>query len=302
MTLNRPIAWRRRLRAESDGLPYLEPECCGPLSLDALFVETANTAKSRERRSSGIKKSHNQHRRQLPGVLPAPIRCRRSRTPTQPNLANYTQTINNDITTLTNTAEHYNVRRNGYHERCSFAYRKTGRTCGASGRTGSARCAIPAAFHPERPDRPADRRAESCLFSVRAPIDGVVSAVPAVVGEAVPSPAVSYGVPDGELAEVTLNEIDAAKVTLGDKATLSFDAFPDLSLAGQVTELDPVGTVSQGVVNYNAQIAFQANSSRTQAGEARHEHDGEHCDAGRSECYSATECRRHDAGDGRAIA
>jgi multidrug efflux pump subunit AcrA (membrane-fusion protein) len=91
--------------------------------------------------------------------------------------------------------------------------------------------------------------------SIRAPIDGVVASVPSVVGQNVPSPAVSI-VSNGQLAQITLNEVDAAKVNLGDKATLSFDAMSGLSLAGTVTEIDPVGTVSQGVVNYNVQINF----------------------------------------------
>ncbi len=100
--------------------------------------------------------------------------------------------------------------------------------------------------------------------SIRATIAGVVASVPSVVGEDVPSPAVTI-VSDGQLAEVTLNEVDAAKVQLGNKATLTFDALPDVSLAGTVTEIDPVGTVSAGVVNYNVQIGFTqpANTSST---------------------------------------
>ena len=98
--------------------------------------------------------------------------------------------------------------------------------------------------------------------SLKAPIGGIVSAVPAIVGVTVPSPAVSM-VTQGKLAQVTLNEVDAAKVALGDKATLAFDALPDLSLAGQVSEIDAVGTVSQGVVNYNVQVAFEEASGTT---------------------------------------
>ncbi len=99
--------------------------------------------------------------------------------------------------------------------------------------------------------------------SVRAPIGGVISAESSVVGTTVPSPAVSM-VTQGELAEVTLNEVDAAKVAIGNKATLTFDALPDLSLAGTVSEIDTVGTVSQGVVNYNVQVAFEEASGTTQ--------------------------------------
>ena len=55
------------------------------------------------------------------------------------------------------------------------------------------------------------------------------------------------------------------KWSLGDQATLTFDALPNLSLAGTVVEIDPVGTVSQGVVSYNVQIGFSqpADTSST---------------------------------------
>jgi HlyD family secretion protein len=100
--------------------------------------------------------------------------------------------------------------------------------------------------------------------SIRAPISGVVSAVAAVVGEDAPSPVVSI-VGDNDIAEVTLNEVDAAKVSVGDKATLAFAALPNISVAGQVVEVDAVGTVNQGVVNYNVQIGLVGlNATTTQ--------------------------------------
>jgi multidrug efflux pump subunit AcrA (membrane-fusion protein) len=100
--------------------------------------------------------------------------------------------------------------------------------------------------------------------SVTAPISGVVSAIGAIVGETAGSDAVTI-VGDGEVAQVTLNEINAAKVSLGDPATLTFEAINGLSLAGQVVQISPVGTVSQGVVSYNVQIGFSqpANTSST---------------------------------------
>ena len=99
--------------------------------------------------------------------------------------------------------------------------------------------------------------------SLRAPIDGIVSSLPAVVGATVPSPAVSV-VGGGKIAEITLNEVDAAKVSVGDKATLTFDAINGLSLAGQVAEIDPVGTVSQGVVSYNVKVGFAEAAGQDQ--------------------------------------
>lgn len=100
---------------------------------------------------------------------------------------------------------------------------------------------------------------------ITAPISGIIASIPAVVGEAPTSPVATI-VGDGQVAEVTLNEVDAAKVQVGDKATLTFGALPDLSVAGTVIELDPVGTVSQGVVNYNAQVALAVPNDQIKPG------------------------------------
>jgi len=69
-----------------------------------------------------------------------------------------------------------------------------------------------------------------------------------------------------KIAEITLNEIDAAKVKVGDLATLTFDALPDLTLKGKVSQIDPVGVQSQGVVNYNFQITFDQSDERLKPG------------------------------------
>lgn len=65
-----------------------------------------------------------------------------------------------------------------------------------------------------------------------------------------------------KIATVSLNEVDIAKVKVGQKATLTFDAIDGLSIAGEVTETDIIGTVSQGVVNYNVKIAFDTQDLR----------------------------------------
>ena len=53
---------------------------------------------------------------------------------------------------------------------------------------------------------------------------------------------------------------------MGDKAILTFDAVDGLSIAGQVTEIDTIGTVSQGVVSYNVKITFATQDSRIKPG------------------------------------
>lgn len=68
------------------------------------------------------------------------------------------------------------------------------------------------------------------------------------------------------IAEISLNEIDVAKVKAGQKATLTFDAVPDLTITGQVAEVDTVGTVSQGVVTYAVKIIFDTQDERVKSG------------------------------------
>ena len=100
---------------------------------------------------------------------------------------------------------------------------------------------------------------------IRAPIAGIVSVVNAVVGETVSSLTVSM-IGEGQIAEITMSETDAINVKIGNRATLTFDAIEGLSIAGTVTEIDPVGVVSQGVVSYSAKISFNDTTNRVKPG------------------------------------
>jgi HlyD family secretion protein len=96
---------------------------------------------------------------------------------------------------------------------------------------------------------------------VTAPFGGIIASVPVITGDNVSSgTTLATIITSRDLATVTLSEVDVAKISLGDKATLTFNAIPNLTIAGQVVEIDSVGTVSQGVVNYNVQISFDATN------------------------------------------
>ncbi|MBI3981085.1 efflux RND transporter periplasmic adaptor subunit [Candidatus Microgenomates bacterium] len=49
---------------------------------------------------------------------------------------------------------------------------------------------------------------------------------------------------------LNLTEIDVTKVKIGNKVTLTFDAFPGKTFMGKVISIDTVGTVSSGVTTY----------------------------------------------------
>jgi macrolide-specific efflux system membrane fusion protein len=63
-----------------------------------------------------------------------------------------------------------------------------------------------------------------------------------------------------------LAETDVPSVTLGQKVVLTFDALPDLTLTGKVSEVDSSGTVSQGVVSYNATITPDTSNDSIKGG------------------------------------
>ena len=104
-------------------------------------------------------------------------------------------------------------------------------------------------------------------YTVRAPFDGVVALLDAKeADQASPSTVLATLLTKAKIAELALNEVDAAKVRPGQKATLTFDAVPDLSIAGTVSEVDAIGTVAQGVVNYGIKIAFLTQDERVKTG------------------------------------
>ncbi len=104
-------------------------------------------------------------------------------------------------------------------------------------------------------------------YFVRAPFDGVLAKLDISKGDTVNSgTTVGTFITKQKIATISLNEIDAAKVSVGQKATLSFDAIPDLTVTGTVAEVDLVGTSSQGVVNYNVKIGFDVQDDRVKSG------------------------------------
>jgi HlyD family secretion protein len=69
-----------------------------------------------------------------------------------------------------------------------------------------------------------------------------------------------------KICTVPLNEVDVSKVQVGQQVVLTFDALPNLTVAGAVATINPVGTVTQGVVTYNVQINFDTQDSRVKSG------------------------------------
>lgn len=102
-------------------------------------------------------------------------------------------------------------------------------------------------------------------YFIYAPFDGVVATLTAQAGEPSGS-SIGTLITNQKLATVSLNEVDIAKIKLGQKATMTFDAIDGLSITGVVSEIDSIGTVSQGVVTYNVKISLDINDDRIKPG------------------------------------
>ncbi len=104
-------------------------------------------------------------------------------------------------------------------------------------------------------------------YYIKAPFDGIIASVPVIKGDNAGS-GTTLGtiITSKDIATIPLNEVDVAKIALGEKATLTFDAISDLTITGKVVQIDSLGTVSSGVVNYNVKISFDTGDIRVKPG------------------------------------
>jgi len=104
---------------------------------------------------------------------------------------------------------------------------------------------------------------------IRAPFSGLIAEIDEKIktGDTVSSGTVLLTlITKQKIAGITLNEIDITKVKTGQKATITFDAVEDLTITGEVIEVNTLGTVSQGVVTYDVKIALDTQDERVKPG------------------------------------
>ncbi len=104
-------------------------------------------------------------------------------------------------------------------------------------------------------------------YTVKAPFDGVIAKVSVEKGDSLSSASELFTlITKQQIAEISLNEVDAAKIKAGQKATLTFDAVEGLSVTGEVADIDSIGSVSQGVVTYTVKISLDTVDERIKPG------------------------------------
>ncbi|MBC7264675.1 MAG: efflux RND transporter periplasmic adaptor subunit [Chloroflexi bacterium] len=92
--------------------------------------------------------------------------------------------------------------------------------------------------------------------TITAPFTGTVGAIHIAEGELVSSttPAIILADLSGYHIDIAIDETDIRHVAVGQEARVSLDAFPGASFVGMVTAVAPIGTISQGVVNYMVRV------------------------------------------------
>lgn len=104
-------------------------------------------------------------------------------------------------------------------------------------------------------------------YFIRAPFEGMIGRIPVEVYNQANSGTVIATISSSKkVTTIPLNEVDAVQVKPGQKVTLTFDAIEGLTVNGEVTQVDLIGTASQGVVTYNVKIAFDGTDPRIRAG------------------------------------
>lgn len=102
---------------------------------------------------------------------------------------------------------------------------------------------------------------------IYAPISGIVTGLTLQQGSVLTSQTNSTGtITSQKIASIKTNapptltinitEVDVPKLKIGNKATVTLDAFPEKTYTGQIISIDTVGSVESGVTTYPTTIKF----------------------------------------------
>ncbi len=102
---------------------------------------------------------------------------------------------------------------------------------------------------------------------VRAPFSGTVAAIAVDQYQTVSSGTnVATMVSDTKVATLSVSEADAVDIKPGQKVTITFDALPDVTIAGTVVSTSAAGSVSSGVVSYTVDVSLDTDNASIKPG------------------------------------
>lgn len=90
--------------------------------------------------------------------------------------------------------------------------------------------------------------------TLTAPFDGLITAVNITAGGAGGANAITLADNRQLHVDVLVDETEIANVQVGQQAEITLDALDGITLTGTVDNIDPTGTVSNGVVNYSVRV------------------------------------------------
>jgi HlyD family secretion protein len=107
-------------------------------------------------------------------------------------------------------------------------------------------------------------QASADALTLKAPFDGEVLAVHYLPGDPVAQTAAAVMLANRSRlhVDVAVDETEVSRVTVGDPVTLTVDAWPDLSLAGQVAAVETFGETVQGLVRYTVRVDLLESDPR----------------------------------------
>jgi HlyD family secretion protein len=105
-------------------------------------------------------------------------------------------------------------------------------------------------------------------ITVTAPIGGLVTAVSNVNGDSVQSGKAVLTIQNIGLINinVSVDELDINKISVGQKATIKFDAITDKTYEGTVASIAQTGTSSNSVTTYNVVVSVSSPDSKIKIG------------------------------------
>jgi HlyD family secretion protein len=115
--------------------------------------------------------------------------------------------------------------------------------------------------------RQAQRRLDQAVL--KSPIDGVIAAINVKVGELVgvggPPAAVVVDISRYHI-NITVDEIDIAKVKLGQEVNIALDSLPGVEVSGKVSRISPISKLVNGVVSYDVRVDINPTTAELRSG------------------------------------
>jgi HlyD family secretion protein len=102
---------------------------------------------------------------------------------------------------------------------------------------------------------------------LKSPIDGVVSLISVKVGESVATQPVVTVVDNAQFhIDITVDEIDIAKVREGQAVNVTLDSLPGVEVSGKVVRISPVSKTVNGVVSYEVRVDIEKSDADLRSG------------------------------------